>query len=1641
MQLFCPNKSNKNIKAEYEELESALGEDLAHLVWQITEGEGLGNHPGLTDSVQFSEALTQTGDRISALKRLANISMNNHFNKNATSTSVNSILISEDIDRRRKDYINSVVDNYKKTSKLKGKKLLDSISTVRDKAREQFDLNEIDSIKRDDSIQEAELNISIDLLRRDLEIVKGIQQINKISEKTTDTQVFEQIVQGTKTRLKSQLSRNIKNTKLINDIKEQIVRIEGIDQNNIDQILEQVKLFLLNAEQEILKTRKFIDSELLSKDISKWDPQQINYIKYDLIGYYEGLLSTLYTLFKGDSDLANLNRALVEQDSMTNPDLQELSSSLYNIISLLQIDYQDRVVKPYAEKILTDFVNNSDVVENKEQFIKNMKSWLDQDTIYGDIAAGEVAIGMASRSRSDIIRIVEKVISDTEFERNRAVLKTGQELISLYNKIRPVGSQIDFRNFQKMFIELDGEDGTSGMPTGYFVRDRNYGRLYKEKDQFERSLREKYKDQGLKWRYNEMNDSIELIFPDEDCTKPNSVYNKYYDELDKWLCDHCERRYTLEYYKQKRRILSPMALQAQSFIQRQIDLLSYKAMTKEGFVDENKLTTSERSRLNDLRVQKRELASPYIFKSLSDGTVVLKSKTGDDAIIADQIRRWNAFIADHVKYKKDEAKFQAALSTFEKGSVEYKRFIRNNVISRINPKFWEIVLGSSSPKTSSAKYKDLAYRYRTIVDHIKNKPGFSIPNLDLLGTGINTDTSAWEELHRLEQEMADEKGQSSSMSKNDFDDYIVSTLITSTKEEKPFLNMLIERWYPRIVDNNSNADVFDSLFRYKDAKGRIRYLKIFSFLSPREFTIKDPQTGESIPTTIETYSSQFSELDESSDFVNSNWDKTLGESLQPKVRRNGTKRRSGVIDYTNENYYAIQGNEGYKEFYRKLLSVMSEANSYIPQRALTRSYLMPQITGRQMSIYGRSRSVSDMFNAINYQIQDWTALKVGKSGLEFDDSLMERSTDVSTNIDLPRRPDGSIVNNIPIRFIKRLEDPRLISTDIIGSVMMFYDMALNFKLKSEKLPGLEMIKEAIDPEKDRAGKRLYKQYEKYKDMLDYRVYGKESRLGSDETKAYSKVEKSTMQIAKKFRSLASMSMLALNFTTIEVGYLDAFLGSFADAVGGKYFTLDDFRVGYWEMLKNLPSMLHNLGNPNVDNWMVAAMQYNQLSKSNSEIFGRSDQSKWSRLLSQVRMGGYTLADYMINTMIVGATYNHYRLIEIPDGTGKKYMSKSDAVRVFTKFGYSEKEAISKWEDTKETLKQAYTVKDGVFTVKSDYDQYINKKLENQIAGRLRDRTAVYNGVIPSTEKAKIQNNVFGSFLTLMRNFYVNTYWERASSGYDYANEEELMSSKFGMYTADSAGYVNFETGEFGNGLWFSALKGLYKYITNVKALITGKDLRQLTADQKYAVKRIMTEVLIIGAMLKIMLFSIALARTHDYDDDKDPMWTLNIFDPEGEDRGLLEFNGTNAGDKALNYLRWKLALLSTRTFTERITFFWPGTVTELISSPSTAKSYLDDLGYSLQLFMDLFEINGHDRNELIKSGGYKGMTRGTRDIMKITGATGLDNVIRNWHTSGIKSTLNWYSGIAPNNILIPNKSTWEEEQGIKNNDNNSNAVY
>ena len=62
------------------------------------------------------------------------------------------------------------------------------------------------------------------------------------------------------------------------------------------------------------------------------------------------------------------------------------------------------------------------------------------------------------------------------------------------------------------------------------------------------------------------------------------------------------------------------------------------------------------------------------------------------------------------------------------------------------------------------------------------------------------------------------------------------------------------------------------------------------------------------------------------------------------------------------------------------------------------------------------------------------------------------------------------------------------------------------------------------------------------------------------------------------------------------------------------------------------------------------MQFNQLSRSNSEIFGRSDQARISRFIHQYAlMGGYTISDYLVSAIVVKATYHHMKFVTLPDG--------------------------------------------------------------------------------------------------------------------------------------------------------------------------------------------------------------------------------------------------------------------------------------------------------------------------------------------------------------------------------------------------------
>ena len=113
---------------------------------------------------------------------------------------------------------------------------------------------------------------------------------------------------------------------------------------------------------------------------------------------------------------------------------------------------------------------------------------------------------------------------------------------------------------------------------------------------------------------------------------------------------------------------------------------------------------------------------------------------------------------------------------------------------------------------------------------------------------------------------------------------------------------------------------------------------------------------------------------------------------------------------------------------------------------------------------------------------------------------------------------------------------------------------------------------------------------------------------------------------------------------------------------------------------------------------------------------------------------------MINTSTLLAFYRHFKLVEDPTTGEKKFMSRNQIIdmerNILNNMKLGRKAGKRVWKRSEITLWDAYEFdKDGNFSVKKEYEQYVTEDLKNRMAKLLHDRTSVYNGVVHPSEKA------------------------------------------------------------------------------------------------------------------------------------------------------------------------------------------------------------------------------------------------------------------------------------------------------------------
>ena len=1404
----------------------------------------------------------------------------------------------------------------------------------------------------------------------------------------------------------------------------------------------------------------------------KYSFDDLEYAKTDIVGFFAPIISAIANNIESmeaqgyDQDIINQIQELLQQ--------KNLVARVYEIQNMWEDALEKKVLRE-IDRIVEDRVDLDS--DRKERLRINMHKWLRDQMDYGDVKAAEIVVGMGSRSKSPLIRAVQDIIDQMEDEKGDKTYKKAMELMELKRKAeKSMGLKYKlFYNVQKLLMQLD----ENGLPTGNLLSKINTAQYYRDREKFRdqllfgttknsewqfntKSIEQQVIDTGLvgkNWKLS-IDDSGHLILP-KGC---DAIYKNYLKEYESWVCDHTDRPYTKKYYMDRIDTLSMTTLNALYRVNDKINGITATCIV-EGRPHYNLLSEDQIQNLISLEEERSQLSNFYDLDN--------NMKTGDDFIIAKDLMMWNRKTSGKIKYItdrdlydkcKDEAKNK---TTFERTFSQVK----------INPQIWDLI---EKGKTSNIPQSDPLFQELSTLYYQKSKllnryRGEKIGQVkwDALfdeSTGRLKNRSFWEALHTMDaridyiQEALYEKYGKSEKDKNalTFAAVLKNDLIpynylrrlnvdwASPEEKSQFATIndaLTDAYRNATSDEEAQEIVKEAqlISKWNSALGRNIPVDIFYAIRP----IKDTFTYNDVEynTLVRQPNSLFQVVDRehsNSEYVNKEYKESTDGFVQPKESL-----------YRDKRWDIVEKNEDLLALHKKIKETMEDAWKNLPIASKYDGRLS-QMGARTGEILGRNAKT-----------------QFGKNVAEFfrrEFSVVETDLEFRPIEDREKRPDGSDIENIPIRFLRKLDNPEYISSDLIWSTICFYDMALNFKTKMDHVSELISIYRRLDKNSiSDEYKSLFdaRQAEVVKGMLDRQIYDKQVSVAKSANQMLNQTTLSDEDIIKqgpgwfkramgsskdwlkrigKLRISLQLGMLALNLPSAIVSFLDPFLSLTVDCVTGKYINAKDVAFAIKELVKDFPAAVFGIGNIKAYAKSVAGMQKLQLSRRVPETVRKSNQSQVLRFLTDSPlMKGFTLGDYTMNTINLVSTMHNYKYYKDSNDVASFYPKHLFIQKVMQDKNCSVRQARNIYNDAV-NMYDCYKVDNkGEFVadldgIHKDEARALNTKVELEVKRQTRSRSAIYNGLVPNTERTLLQTNVILAFFSMLRNFMITGIWERFQTYRDFqvstfdeegnpvvresTREERAAARKNQNYY--KGGY-SFNTRQVENAVLWSACYGYRHAFTSLKyamqiAKSTKQDVRYSEAGQRWMKQNNINEQDAYG-MQKVFLECLC--------------WMSLL--------GISSFTARAADDDKNNYMIQLINLLTLRLSTERYTWYSPETAMELIKSPTTAlsdwqrKMKVAALGEDLVTYAsNLLDLtDGTSYNDLVKRGYYKGSPRWKRDLFSFLSSTG----IHNWHKSmpqflggsgaqGLRETQNFYKQ------LRPDWYGWAEDKIFKDDNGN-----
>lgn len=1439
------------------------------------------------------------------------------------------------------------------------------------------------------------------------------------------------------------------------------------------------------VETEYLDSSHMSDPDVTVEEITF---EELTSMYQNVIGFYGSALQQLYEAVT-DEEFAD-----VYGNDIKNEMLNALSatSGVATTVPLMPImrdvqTYYNHAVEFNTKFYVTKYVRNAmkDLPDDYvERAIYSVTTWLNNQNVWGDARALDSWLTLASHNKSTLVRLVQDIVDEINIKTHFEGEKKAQTLTALREKAmeatrkhflkqgKAYGTISPF-NFDKVFIEKD----RNGKPTGNFASEVNIGQYYVDREDVINELLYGKNGYEKQIRILSGDKSFELDIDDEG----NPIFPEAYEDLEKqyrhdlnhWTAKHAVRAFTEEYYDKKIDMLSKVTENAVDAIDKDIKRILYSC-TIDGKIHTELLKPSKMEALSVLYYQKQQLANPY------DRYGREKPIGSEERQIADELTAWNNWVADNVAYKKDIEAYEAAKA----GAKDPDAFERKNTYPIVNPEIWR-ELERLRPKMTNDEIERLKLLRSKLKSRVKGK-GIKIPSLDVVWDANTKNIRAgyeefWKNLKQIDEEyyslIYQVKKRLGLKEPSKAEKAKVAKLIGTVPAKRKMGNGTTKSWVEFIetqiderVEAENPGDPFikqkkdeaKNIIRVevKDETGdvvEIRYLSIFDiYKAPTANVIID---GKSVPGIIHEPIQAYSVIDpENSNplFVDKRFNFGSDEFVQPIT--DDTKRNDDDISYTNHDFIKNikNGPVELRNYYNALLNTMKDAYQNIPFAGKHDGRLV-QKGGYTGQLWQRDILSNGLFGLIGAGIGSAVGSVVPVAGTAIGGligtiggaiagmsmnsilywlgrTFYVNESDNDINIDFQLRPDGSRSMNIPVRYIKRIENQRNINTDILGTVIEFYNMSLNYKYKSEKLPVVQsIIHNVSNSNTGRTG-----QLNALKGIMNRQFYERLRVLdfGEDNKVSYKAGwQKVLLKFLPFLRSLSTVGLLALNWISAIVAWLDPATQVLTEAIVGKQYNIGDYIATFPKLIWSLPGAI--LGTGRVKHMHTLGMGYTAgaidhfgLGRTVTGIYSHMDRSQGlSRFaLEDIVMRPFSLGEYTVNAQVVELVLGRYKLFTDLKTGQERFMDKREYLQHAYDNGIPLSTARKNWHFNFDTLRRAYHVnKQGIFEPKAKFSSLITEQFETMIAKEMRSKSTIANLIVPSTERTGWQTNIIVAFTTVMRTFLLVAISERAKSLHDFQIDDESTVDEMRIsdtqrqlsedYWMDQGGF-NFQTRTIDDGIW----KGLWHYLSHARyfkytlwrirhpfrstiddKVKDKKEQLQISNTDLYAMDRFITEV---GLFMLIATISV-LFHNKMIDDGDDDKYGYQLIDH------LL--------------MRWAIV---------RMTFFSPDTVFDIITSVSASITDIENKLTVFQLLGELYTgLNEHgfnfdDWDKVKGQSAYKGKTKAFRSLLKTFSGLGLHSAYSSASVEGIKSKTKWYLRLAYWRFLL-HKNEKSQSKGTK----------